>query len=357
MLEVAGADATLILDVMGADRGPAEMVRGCGQFIEQHAHPGTRLVLVSAEPDATSDQVAREIQPLAVQKSCSVEVLPAEPLPDGEAFTSPVDIYKRCPRCSIRVAMEYAKSNGPSAVISPGSTGLVMTSALFTLGRLPGIARPPIVTPMPTRIGDMIFLDGGSNVDCKPEHLHQFAVLAHAYVQAMKGIQRPTVALLSNGSEEYKGNAQVKEARELLEADEQLNFVGYIEGHTVLNGNVDIMVCDGFLGNIVLKLAEGIAELFADFLRDELKKRPVAALASLVQRGAFRGLRNRIDYAQFGGAPLLGLNGNVVICHGRSSATAIANALAVGQHEIKTDAVGAVAKMVEGYVWEKATVA
>jgi glycerol-3-phosphate acyltransferase PlsX len=228
-----------------------------------------------------------------------------------------------------------------------------MASALFTLGRLKGIARPPIVTPMPTRRGDMIFLDGGSNVDCKPEHLHQFAVLAHAYVQAMKGIARPRIALLSNGSEDYKGSAQVKEARELLEGDAALNFVGYTEGHTMLQGEVDIMVCDGFLGNIVLKLAEGVAELFADMLRDELRKRPLAAIASLAQRGAFRGLRKRIDYAQFGGAPLLGLNGNVVICHGRSSATAIANALAVGQHEIATDACGAVSRMVAGYVWDR----
>jgi glycerol-3-phosphate acyltransferase PlsX len=353
MLTVAGADATLILDVMGADRGPAEMVRGCGLFIQQRAAPGTSLVLVSAEPDGTSEQVARELQPLAVQRDCTVEVLPAEPLPAGEGFTAPLDIFKRCPRCSIRIAMDCAKGNERSAVISPGSTGLVMASALFTLGRLPGIARPPIVTPMPTREGDMIFLDGGSNVDCKPEHLHQFAVLAHAYVQAMKGIERPRVALLSNGSEDYKGSAQVKEARELIESDDQLNFVGYTEGHTMLHGGVDIMVCDGFLGNIVLKLAEGVAELFADVLRAELRKRPVAALAALLQRGAFRGLRKRIDYAQFGGAPLLGLHGNVVICHGRSTATAIANALAVGQHEIQADVAGAVAKMVQGYVWEK----
>jgi glycerol-3-phosphate acyltransferase PlsX len=348
-----GQQATLILDVMGADRGPIEMLRGATLFARSKLAPGTKLIVVSAEPEQTKTQAAVELHPALKAAGATLEILAAEPLPSSEGFTAPLDIFKRYPRCSIRIAMEAAKAAGPDcAMISPGTTGLVMASATFTLGRVKGIARPPICTPMPTRTGDMIFLDGGSNVDCKPEHLHQFAVLAHAYVKAMKGIDRPRIALLSNGSEEYKGNAQVKEAWDLLQADAQLNFAGYTEGHTMLSGDIDVMVCDGFLGNIVLKLAEGVAELFTDMLRTEIKRRPLAALAAqLTQRPVFRSLRKRTDYAQFGGAPLLGLNGNVVICHGRSNATAISNALAVGHRMVTSGVTAGVAKAVAEHHW------
>lgn len=347
--------ARLILDVMGADLGCAEMLRGAAAFAAGDYGQRCRIVLVSAEPDKTREQARRELEPVLHASGGNYEIVAAEALPPFNGDTSPVDVYRKYPQCSIRLAMEAAQAAPErSAVVSPGTTGLVMTAATFILGRLPGIARPPIVTPMPTRSGDMIFLDGGSNVDCKPEHLHQFAVLAHAYVKAMKGIAHPTVALLSNGSEEYKGNAQVKEAWELLAADRQLNFAGYTEGHTMLSGELDIMVCDGFLGNIVLKLAEGVAEYFVDFLKAEMKQRPLAGLAAkTLQRPVWDALKKRTDYAQFGGAPLLGLKGNVVICHGRSTATAIANALAVGRRMVDSGAATAVAELLDGYEWHK----
>jgi glycerol-3-phosphate acyltransferase PlsX len=348
-----GPQTTLILDIMGADRGTAEMLRGAAEFARSDAGRGSKLVVVSAEPDATRAQVRDALEPALQAGGGGVEVLPAEPLPSSDGFTAPLDVFKRYPRCSIRVAMEAAKAIGPAAaVVSPGTTGLVMASATFTLGRVKGIARPPIGTPMPTYTGDMIFLDGGSNVDCKPEHLHQFAVLGGAYVRAMKGIARPTVALLSNGSEEYKGNVQVREAWDLLKADQQLNFVGYTEGHTMLSGELDVMICDGFLGNIVLKVAEGIAEMFSTQMRAEIKRRPLAAVAAqLTMQPVFRTLRKRMDYAQFGGAPLLGLNGNVMICHGRSNATAIRNALTISRRMAETGVIAEVAKAVASHEW------
>jgi len=338
---------TLILDVMGADLGIAEMVRGAAQACRAERQGGFHLVLVTAEPESTERLVAAELAAAAAAAQCSFELLPAaQKLP--EHFDSPVEVYRDYPQCSIRVAMNRAKDAPSCAVISPGTTGLVMTSALFTLGRVKGIDRPPIGTPMLTRSKHLFFVDGGSNVDCRASHLYQFAVLAHLYIRTTQHIERPSIALLSNGSEAYKGNAVVREAAELLSQDKDLNFVGFIEGHTVFDGEIDIMVCDGFLGNIFLKMAEGLAEVIVGVMRDEIRRDLLAALAAkLIQRRAFRRIANRLDYTRFGGAPLLGLNGNVVICHGRSPARAIGNALLMGRELAQSDIAAQVAQYFE----------
>jgi len=321
--------ATLIVDLMGAELGIAEVVRGVAQACGQLAGQPLKLVLVTSELAETEKVVANELGQ-AKGRGCQLEIVHApQRLP--EKISSPVDVYKKYPECSIRLAMNRAKEAPRSAVISPATTGLVMTSAMFTLGRVRGIDRAPIGTPMPTKKKQLFFVDGGSVVDCKPRHLYQFAVLADLYVRNINGTERPSIALLSNGSEEYKGNQVVREAFELLSADRDLNFVGYTEGHTMLDGDLDIMVCDGFLGNILLKFAEGMAEAMTEMIRDEFTHDWLAGLAAkLAQQPAFRRLKARLDYAQFGGAPLLGLNGNVVITHGRSPALAFKNAILVG---------------------------
>jgi len=321
--------ATLILDVMGAEQGIAEVVKGAAQGCDDLQGESIKLYLVTTKPDETQ-QVVDTYFSASARQSSQVEIAQAtQHLPTE--FSNPVDVYKKHPQCSIRVAMNLAKDTPHSVVISPATTGLVMTSAIFTLGRVRGIDRTPIGTPMPTKGKQMFYVDGGSVVDCKPRHLYQFAVLAHLHVKNMLRIERPTIALLSNGSEEYKGNHLVREAYELLTADKDLNFVGYTEGHTMLEGKLDIMVCDGFLGNILLKFAEGVAESFFTMMREEFKREPLAGLAAkLLQRKAYQRLYDRLDYAQFGGAPLLGLNGNVVIMHGRSPALAFKNALIKG---------------------------
>jgi phosphate acyltransferase len=340
---------TLILDVMGADLGIAEMVRGAGMAISAQHDGGFNLVLVTAEPEQTERLVAAELAAAAAAAQCTIEVLPApQRLP--EKIESPVEVFRDYPQCSIRVAMDRAKGQPHCAVISPGTTGLVMTSALFTLGRVKGIERPPIGTPMPTRGKDMFFVDGGSNVDCRASHLYQFAVLAHLYIKCIRGIKRPTIALLSNGSEAYKGNTVVREAAELLSQDQDLNFVGFVEGHTVFSGDLDIMVCDGFLGNIFLKLAEGMADVIIGVIRSEFRQDLLAGLAAkFLQRRAFKRVANRMDYTRIGGAPLLGLNGNVVICHGRSPARAIGNALSVGRDLALSDIAAQVAQYFEAH--------
>ena len=334
---------------MGGDLGVAEMLHGVADFCDVMRGSEFDIVVVHSvahEIEALKSQLPRQIftsQSHSIRFELAPDLLPRE-------FTSPVDAFKKFPRSSIRVAMEIAKEHPRSVVVSPGTTGLVMTAGLFTLGRVAGIDRPPIGTPLPTHKGDMWFVDGGSNVDCKPVHLHQFAVLAHLFVKTLYGKEQPRIALLSNGTEDYKGNTLVREARALIEADPNLNCVGYIEGHTLFDGNVDIMVCDGFLGNITLKLAEGVGSFMTDTMRSAIKRNLIGALAAkLFLRPALREIRTRTDYAQWGGAPLLGLKGNVIICHGRSNALAIRNALKVGYQLSRKDLVQQVEQMMAGY--------
>ena len=340
---------TLVMDVMGGDLGVAEMLRGVSDFCDVMSGSEFDLAVVHSVPDEI--EALREHMPRSIfsSQTHSIRFVEAPDVVPRE-FSSPVDAFKKYPRSSIRVSMEIAKEHPRSVVVSPGTTGLVMTAGLFTLGRVAGIDRPPIGTPLPTHKGDMWFVDGGSNVDCKPMHLHQFAILAHLFVKTLYGKQRPSIALLSNGTEDYKGNTLVKEARALIEADPNLNCVGYVEGHSLFDGDVDIMVCDGFLGNITLKLAEGVGTFMTDTLRSAIKRSPIAAIAAkLFLRSALREIHTRTDYAQWGGAPLLGLKDNVIICHGRSNALAIRNALKVGFELSRKDLVHEVEEMMAGY--------
>ncbi len=340
---------TLVMDVMGGDLGVSEMLHGVADFCDVMRGKEFDIVVVHS----VGDGIDSLRQQLALQSlDAPTHSVRFEFAPDlvPKEFSSPVDAFKKFPNSSIRRSMEIAKEHKRSVVVSPGTTGLVMTAGLFTLGRVRGIDRPPIGTPLPTHKGDMWFVDGGSNVDCKPVHLHQFAVLAHLFVKTLYGKQNPRIALLSNGTEVYKGNALVREARALIEADPNLNCVGYVEGHSLFDGDVDIMVCDGFLGNVTLKLAEGVGSFMADTMRSTLKRNLFTALAAKLFLGpALRQVRARTDYAQWGGAPLLGLKGNVIICHGRSNALAIRNALKVGYELSRKDLVHEVEEMMAGY--------
>lgn len=334
---------------MGADLGAGEMARGAAQAVRTMRGREFDICLVSTDPAAARTAFEGELAG-GTLNGCSLDLLQADEELPGR-IDSPVEVYRAHPRSSIRVAMELAKGCPHSVVVSPGNTGLVMTSGLFTLGRVKGVERTPIGTPMPTRNGLIFYVDGGSNVDCRPQHLYQFAVLAHLYVKNILKIERPRIALLSNGSEDYKGNALVKDAFALLSADRELNFVGYTEGHTMLGGGIDIMVCEGFLGNILLKFAEGIADTLTGMIKDEIRRVPLAALAAKMFLGTPLGrLKKRMDYEQFGGAPLLGLNGNVVICHGRSTRVAIKNALRVGLELAQSNIAQQVARYFESHM-------
>jgi glycerol-3-phosphate acyltransferase PlsX len=321
-------ETTVIFDAATAEKGLPEAVLGCSRALANLSRPLNLHVVVYNVKEAES-LAARELLPAAQKCGCIVQFHEAkERVP--EQVESPVKVYRSFPDNPINTACKLVREMG-GVVISPGNTGLVMAAALFELGRLPGVDRPPIATPWPTLKKTMFGLDSGAHVDLRAHHLHQFAHIGKVYVERVYDRQNARIGLLSNGSEEYKGNALVREAFKLLSGDSSLNFVGFVEGQNFFNGDVDLLVHEGFIGNILLKFAEGLASTVNKMLRDEIRASLFAALAtSLFLRPALRRYKKRFDYTEFGGAPLLGVKGNVVICHGRSDATAFMNAIRWG---------------------------
>jgi glycerol-3-phosphate acyltransferase PlsX len=238
--------------------------------------------------------------------------------------------FRRKKDSSLRVGFELVRDGEASALVSAGNSGAVMAGGLLVLGRLPGVERPAIATLFPALRGGgrCLLLDSGANVDCRPSHLAQFAVMGEAYVRARLGVARPRVAVLSNGEEPSKGTNLTREASELLRHS-SLNFVGYVEGKDIFSGAVDVVVTDGFTGNIVLKTSEGAAMGVAGLLRSAIEKRGglPEKLGAMLLKSTLAGLKKVVDYAEYGGAPLLGLQGVAIVAHGRSSPRAIQNAL------------------------------
>lgn len=227
---------------------------------------------------------------------------------------------------SIYKAIELAKNGEADAVVSAGHSGATMSLATLRIGRIDGVLRPAIATLMPTSSASTsLVLDVGANVDCKAEHLFQFGVMGKAYAKCVMDRQNPRVGLLSNGEESSKGNDVSKEAFELLK--KMQNFTGNAEGGQVFDGSVDVVVCDGFIGNILLKTSEGVAEAISTIIKKSVKSSPIATLGALLMKGVFKGLKKQISYDEYGGAPLLGVNGYVIISHGKSNAKAIKNAI------------------------------
>ena len=239
---------------------------------------------------------------------------------------SPAAVARKKRDSSIWVATELVKGGEAVAVVSPGNTGASMVASFFVLGLIKGVERPAIATSLPTLSGEAIMLDVGANVDCTATHLEQFALMGNEYGKHLLGKPNPRVGLLSIGEEDSKGNEVTKEAFKLLKAS-SMNFVGNVEGRDVYSGIADIVVCDGFIGNVALKISEGVAEMIKRLLLREISGHFFGRLAYPLIAGPLANLKRKIDYAEFGGAPLLGVNGVTMICHGRSSAKAIKNAI------------------------------
>ncbi|GFO60806.1 phosphate acyltransferase [Geomonas silvestris] len=236
------------------------------------------------------------------------------------------DAVRKKKDSSIRVAFELVKGGEAAAVVSAGNSGATMAAGMFVLKRMRGIDRPAIAQLLPTLTGSTLVLDVGGNVDCKPDHLVQFAVMGEVYARFVMGLQSPRVGILSNGEEASKGNELTRETSALLR-EKPLNYIGYVEGRDVFNGSVDVVVCDGFVGNVVLKLSEGLAETVGKMLKAEIKSSLLSQIGYLLCRKAFNNFRKTVDYAEYGGAPLLGINGVGMICHGGSNPKAIKNAI------------------------------
>lgn len=313
---------TIALDAMGGDHFPRPEVEGALQAARAF---GVRVVLVGRE-DVIRKELGRHLawQQLPIEIRHAAEQITMEESA-GKALRSKKD-------SSIRVASRLVRDGIAQGVVSAGNTGAVMATAKMVQGMLPGVDRPALASAFPTLTSKAaVMLDVGANVDCTPKMLAQFAVMGNAYSRVIFRTARPRVGLLSIGEEEHKGNTLTREAYPLLKSLKHVNFIGNVEGRDVYMGSVDVIVCDGFVGNVALKVSEGLVEVIRQLLKQSLKASIARQVGAYLAQGAFNDFKKRVDYSEYGGAPLLGLNGICVICHGRSNAKAIRNAIRVAK--------------------------
>jgi phosphate acyltransferase len=309
----------IALDAMGGDHAPDEIVKGA---ILAAAEYPVHILLVGKQ------EVLTEKLKAFGGASPHIEIVDAREVVEMEdAALSPI---RKKRNSSIRVCANLVKEGRADAMLSAGHTGAAMTSAYMVLGMIEGVDRPALAAIMPNVNRHTVLLDVGANVDSKPAYLREFAVMGHFYAQMVFGIAEPRVGLLSIGEEEGKGNELTKETFRVLK-ETGLNFIGNAEGRDVFNGNCDVVVCDGFIGNVVLKASESLGEMVKKNLREELTKNPLRMTGAFLIKGALTGLMQRMDYSEYGGAPLLGVNGGCIVCHGRSNAKAIKNAIRVAR--------------------------
>ncbi|MEK7220356.1 MAG: phosphate acyltransferase PlsX [candidate division NC10 bacterium] len=306
------------LDAMGGDRGPEVNIEGAVTAARQH---GATVILVGVEDELQRHLRQHDTRGLPLTVRHAPEVV--------EMGESPMAALRRKKHSSIRIGLELVKRGEADAFVSAGNTGAVMATALVVLGPLPGVERPAIAVVVPTLTGRAVLLDVGANVDCKARHLVQFAIMGNVYARDFLGLARPRVGLLSIGEEESKGNELTREAFKELEDEVSLNFIGNVEGRDVFNGTSDVIVCDGFTGNVALKISESVLETMFHLLREEIGKDLRGRAGSLLLLPAFKRFKRRVDPSEYGGAPLLGVNGVCVISHGRSTGKAIKNAVRV----------------------------
>ena len=310
---------TIAVDAMGGDHAPKSEVEGAIQAV---ASLGVRVILVGLE-----DVVRSELEKHPQSAGLPIEVRHASEFITMEDSAAKVSRAKK--DSSVRVASRLVRDGVAQGVVSAGNTGAVMATAKMVQGMVRGVKRPALASAMPSVTGKpVVLLDVGANVDCKPEMLAQFAVMGEIYSRIIFHNPNARVGLLSIGEEEHKGNDLTRASFPLLKIL-PINFIGNVEGRDVFSGIADVVVCDGFVGNVALKVSEGLVEALSKMLRESLKATVAGKLGGLLARQAFADFRKRVDYAEYGGAPLLGVKGVCIICHGRSNANAIKNAIRV----------------------------
>lgn len=308
----------IAVDAMGTDAAPLPEVEGAILAArEQHA----QVLLVGPQDLLKRELGRRDARGLGIEVVHASEAVTME---DAAAKA-----FRRKRDSSIRVAARLVREGKADGLISAGNTGAVMTTVKIVLGTLKGVDRPALAAVFPTSQGKAaVLLDVGANVDCKPANLEQFAVMGEIYYRVIFGVERPRVGLLSIGAEEQKGNDLTREAFVLLK-QLPLNFAGNVEGRDLYNGRVEVIVCDGFIGNVALKISEGLIEAVSILLKESLSSTLSSKMGYMLSRKAFQHFKKRVDYSEYGGAPLLGVRGVCIICHGGSSANAIKNAIRV----------------------------
>ena len=337
----------IALDAMGGDNAPGEIVHGGVEAAVGLEDVKVLLVGVKEQIDAELAKYPKEVA--AVTKKGTLEVIHA---PDvAEMDESPVTAVRKKKDCSINVAMRLVKEGRADAFVSAGNSGAVATSAILNLGRIKGVQRPAIATILPTRIPrrPLLLLDAGANMDCHADWLVQFAIMGSVYSQGVLKRTKPLVGLLSIGTEDCKGNEMTKETFRLLKEVQSIDFRGNVEGHDVFQGQTDVVVCDGFVGNVVLKTSESLAHAVSYFLKRECFRGIFRVLGALLLKGAFKSLKNQLDPDIYGGAPLLGVPGAVIITHGSSTHKAIYYAVKAGVNAARNDVSGLISSRIEEY--------
>jgi phosphate acyltransferase len=306
----------IVVDAMGTDAAPAPEVEGAILAVRERLAE----VLLAGPEDVLKQELARR----------GARNLPIEIIHASESITmedAAAKSFRRKRDSSVRVAARLVQDGGADGMVSAGNTGAVMATAKIVLGMLEGVDRPALAAVFPTSKGKpAVLLDVGANVDCKPQHMEQFAVMGETYYRVMFGADRPRVGLLSIGTEEHKGNELTREAFGRLK-ELPLHFIGNVEGRDLYNGRVDVVVSDGFTGNVALKISEGLVEAVSKMLRESLSRTLSAKVGYVLSRKAFHNFKKRVDYSEYGGAPLLGVRGVCLIAHGSSNPNAIKNAI------------------------------
>lgn len=314
----------IAIDAMGGDHAPSEIVAGALRAREEL---GVKVLLVG-DPQQIESKLPPKIS------MAQVEIVPAE---DAIAMDEePLSGIRRKPKASINVAMDLVKQKQADAVVSAGHSGAAMAAALLRLGRLSGIDRPAIGAVFPTMVASkpVLILDVGANVDCRPKFLEQFAVMGSVYSQYVLGIPKPLVGLLNIGEEDSKGNDTTVRAYQLLRENSRITFVGNAEGRDVLSGHFDVIVCDGFVGNVLLKFAEAVGEVMLQIMREELPQGLHGQIGTAILKPNLKRIKQRMDHAEHGGALLLGVDGICIISHGSSQAPSIFNAIRMAKEAV-----------------------
>ena len=323
------------LDAMGGDKAPGEVVLGAIQAAREYS---MGVYLVGREDAIRAELAKHDTSGLDLPIVHTDEFI--------EMDEHPVSAVRKKKNASMTLALQLVRDGSALGAVSAGNSGAMMAASLFTLKRIEGVDRPALGTVFPTKDGVSFVLDVGANTDCKPEYLQQFALMGSIYMERIFSVASPRVGLLANGEEETKGNELVIQTHQLLKAHAKtlgINFIGNVEGREIPSGGADVVVCDGFVGNVVLKLSEGLAETLLGMLRTQMTSSLPNKLAAAVLQPGLRKVFRRMDYAEYGGVPLLGINGSAIVSHGRSNAKAIKNALRVARQTSETDVVGAIA--------------
>jgi len=329
----------IAVDAMGGDYAPTSEVEGALEAVHDL---GVGVILVGRtdpiQAELDKQRRNRALGRAKFWRSSNIEIVDAQ---EVISMSDPVaTAVRRKKNSSIRVAAKLVDEGRAQALVSAGNTGAVMMTSKLVIGSLPNVDRPALATVLPTLEGHgTVILDVGANAECKPAHLYDFAVMGSLYSSVIVGVKNPRVGLLSIGEEEVKGNDLTKEAFKLLK-NSSLNFIGNVEGRDMYTGQVDVVVCDGFTGNVALKVSEGVFEFIMRLLKHELKASLQTKAGAVLTRPAFSKFKKRLDYAEYGGAPLLGIRGVTVICHGRSNARAIRNAIGVARDYCAGDVNG-----------------